>query len=71
MPKSNTRSNTKKLYFERVYYMILGAFGVCWNQGLPWLVFFQACLGYTIGIIILYTFTIYAKPSIKRLFSSK
>ena len=71
MPKSNNRSNTGELYFERVYYMNLGAFLGCWSQGLPWLVFFQSSLSFIIGIIIAYTFTIYAKPAIKRLFSSK
>ncbi len=67
MPKSNSRSNTKEPYFDRAYHMILGAFTVCWTQGLPWLVFFQASFSFIIGFIIVYT----SIPFIKRLFSSK
>ena len=70
---TNSRYKTKKRnkYATQAYYCAMGAFAICWSEGLPWALFLSYSLGFIIGCIILYILSVYAKPFIKRLFSSK
>lgn len=70
---TNSRYKIKKRneYATQSFHMIGGAFGVCWYQGLPWVIFLSCSLGFIIGCIILYILSVYAEPFIKLLFSSK
>lgn len=71
MPKTKTRDKIIDECADSYVFASAGAFSVCWVEGLPWLTFFFYSLGFASAAIIRYTYLIHAKPTIKRLFSSK